>query len=248
MIHIWNIVFYDPLYNALAALVHIIPGGDIGIAVILFTVIIKLILFPLSQKAVKSQIAMKEIEGDLAQIKIQYPDDKELQAKKQFELYKEKKVNPFSGCLVTLIQLPIIIALYYVFLRGLSFDSGLYGFISTPTTLSTKFFGLIDITATKSIVFAILTGLSQYFQVRFATPMSQSKSDEKGFKADLMKSMNVQMKYFLPAFIGFISYTLPVAVSLYWITSNLFMIGQELYIRKNLRDKKVLEVKATIVQ
>lgn len=229
----WNLIFYNPLHNTLAALIHIIPWGDVGLAVIVLTLLVKIILYPLSKKALKSQIALKKLEPELARIKEEYKDNKEEQAKQTFALYKTANVNPFSGCLVVLIQFPIIIALYYVFLKGIAFSpDSLYSFISVPDVVSMKFLGLIDITQKKNIIIAIITALSQFAQARFS--MAQTTPTEgNDFKAELARSMSVQMKYVLPVFIGFISYTMPVAVSLYWITSNIFTLAQEWYIRKN---------------
>jgi YidC/Oxa1 family membrane protein insertase len=116
--YLYNAVFYKPLYNGLIYLFNLIPFADAGIVVIIFTIIVKIILFPLSIKATKSQMEMKSIEPQLKEIKEKYKDNKEELSKKTIELYKEKEINPFSGFFVLLIQLPIIIALYSVFLRS----------------------------------------------------------------------------------------------------------------------------------
>src|SRR3989344_4183669 len=115
--NIWNAVLYHPLLNALAFLVSIIPGGDVGIAVIILTLFVKIILLPLSQKSIESQAEMNILAPELNKIK-KSGVSKEEQAKQTFELYKKHKVNPFSGCLLVLIQIPIIFALYFVFYKG----------------------------------------------------------------------------------------------------------------------------------
>src|SRR3989338_3058363 len=120
---VWNALLYKPLINALAFLVYIIPGGDVGIAVIVLTILVKLILFPLSQKSIESQAEMNILAPELNKIKASGAS-KEEQAKQTFALYKKHKTNPFSGCLLVLIQIPIIFALYYVFLKGIKFDGG----------------------------------------------------------------------------------------------------------------------------
>jgi YidC/Oxa1 family membrane protein insertase len=91
--------------------VSVIPGADIGVAVILLTLLVKFVLFPLSHKSSKSQADMKKIEPDIKALQEKHKGDKEALAKKTMELYKEKGVNPFSGCLPIILQLPIIIAL-----------------------------------------------------------------------------------------------------------------------------------------
>src|SRR3989344_4157600 len=122
--NIWDALLYKPLINALAFLISNIPGGDVGLAVVILTILVKLILFPLSQKSIESQVAMTTLSPELNKIKMSVAS-KEEQAKLTFELYKKHKTNPFSGCLLLLIQIPIIFALYYVFYKGINFDSGL---------------------------------------------------------------------------------------------------------------------------
>lgn len=238
MSYLFNIFFYKPLYNGLIFLITILPWADIGIIVILFTCIVKLVLFPLSKKSVLTQIKMKEIQPDLDAIKEKHKDNKQEQALKVMALYKEKKVNPFSGILLLFIQIPIIFALYFVFLKGglPKIDTNmLYSFIKIPEPVDISFFGLMDITQ-KSYIMAFFAALTQFFQVKFAVP-SFKKTDNKlkpnSFKDDLAKSMSIQMKYILPVIIFFISKGLPAVVALYWTTSNLFAIGQELYLRRS---------------
>ena len=214
------------------------PGGDIGLAVIVLTLIVKLILAPLTRKSIKSQAKLKSLEPEIKKIKEQYKN-KEEQAKKTFALYKIHKINPFSGCLLILIQLPIIFALYFVFLKGLSFSEGtLYSFITVPREVSTHFLGLIDIQG-KSLILALLAGISQFFQTRLAMHKykQESKKGEESFKDNLMKSLNLNMKYFMPVFVAVIAYQISAAVALYWITSNIFIIGQELLIRRRAKQE-----------
>lgn len=232
---IWNFVLYQPLLNALAFLVSVIPGGDVGIAIVVLTIIVKLILLPLSHKSIESQAKMNLLQPELNKIK-QSGASKEEQARQTFELYKKNKVNPFSGCLLILIQIPIIFALYYVFFKGISFESGLlYSFIHVPENASMIFLGVLDITQ-KSLILAILAGVSQYLQAHFmpkpkTSPTSPS-STGGSFQESFAKSMNTQMKYVFPFVVAFIAYSISGAVALYWITSNLFMVGQQIYIKK----------------
>src|SRR3990167_1461402 len=164
--NIWNTVLYQPLLNALAFLVSIIPGGDVGIAVIILTIFVKIILFPLSQKSIESQAEMNILAPEINKIKTS-GGSKEEQARLTFELYKKHKVNPFSGCLLVLIQIPVIFALYYVFYKGINFNSELlYSFIHVPEHANMIFLGILDISQ-KSLVLAILAGVSQYLQAHF---------------------------------------------------------------------------------
>jgi YidC/Oxa1 family membrane protein insertase len=230
--NIWNSILYKPLLGALSFLVSIIPGGDVGVAVILLTIIVKTILFPLSQRSIESQIKMNLLAPELKKIK-ESGASKEEQAKQTFELYKHHKTNPFSGCLLVLIQIPIIFALYYVFLKGINLGSG-----------NMVFLGLVNI-GQKSIVLAILAGISQYFQAvmmpkpsTLPSSLTQAKNSES-FQDSLNKSMQTQMKYVFPFIVTFIAYRVSGAVALYWITSNIFAIGQQIYAKR----KKELALK-----
>lgn len=234
---LWNTILYKPLANALIFLMSVIPGGDVGIALIILTIVVKLILFPLTQKSIKSQVAMREIEPDLAKIKAEGLS-KEEEAKRTMALYKDKKVNPFSGCLVILIQFPIIIALYQVFLRGLKDVAGLplYSFVHLPAHINTMFLGLIDMSG-KSLVLAILAGLTQFIQMQIVMPKKAAKpasTDKPKFTDQMMQNMQWQMRYFLPVFIAFVAYGISAAVALYWVTSNSVTIVQELFVRRKL--------------
>jgi YidC/Oxa1 family membrane protein insertase len=229
---IWNLVLYKPLLNILAFFVSVIPGGDVGVAVILLTLLVKTILFPLSQRSIESQAKMNLLNPELKKIK-ESKASKEEQAKQTFELYKKYKANPFSGCLLILIQIPIIFALYYVFLKGLKFDvSSLYPFMHTPATISMKFLGLFDIGKTHIIVLAILAGVSQFFQAYYMPKPAPANTGGGSFQDSFAKSMNMQMKYVFPFLIAFIAYSLSGAVALYWVTSNIFAVGQQIYAKK----------------
>lgn len=238
--NIWNIVLYQPLLNALAFLVSIIPGGDVGIAVIILTILVKVVLFPLSQKSIESQAEMNVLTPELNKIKASGAS-KEEQARLTFELYKIHKVNPFSGCLLVLIQIPVIFALYYVFLKGINFQSGLlYSFVHVPSHINMMFLGLLDITK-KSLVLAILAGLSQYLQAHFMPKPAASAGASASFQDSFAKSMSMQMKYVFPFIVAFIAYSISGAVALYWITSNLFMVGQQIYVKREKTFKMVVK-------
>jgi YidC/Oxa1 family membrane protein insertase len=238
MIHaLWFTIFYQPLYNALGFLISWIPGGDIGIAVILLTIVVRLILYPIAKKSIESQIKLRSLQSELDAIKAKYPK-KEEQSKYTFELYKRYKVNPFSGCLLVLLQLPVILALYRVFLGALAPDATvLYHFISFPSVINTHFLGLLDIQQ-KSIILALLAGITQFIQARLTfvrqPPTAATPPTGQSFQQQFAKSMNMQMQYFLPIFVAFISYQVAGAVALYWAASNTFTIFQEMVIRKRM--------------
>jgi YidC/Oxa1 family membrane protein insertase len=236
MASFFNTFFFQPLYNGLIFLFDILPWADAGIIVILFTVLVKLFLFPLSFKSVKTQLQMKKFEPELKRIREDIKDKQE-QALKIMAFYKEKGINPFASLFLILIQLPIIFALYYIFLKsGLPSvnESLLYPFIGKPEQVNMLFLGLIDI-AKKSAVLAVLAAVSSYFQLKFSMPPLPKREENATFKDDLARTMNLQMRYVFPVIVLFISYNISGAVALYWLTSNIFTIAQELYVKKKLK-------------
>ncbi len=241
MIALWNSIAYEPLYNVLILLVGVLPGHSVGGAIIVLTLIVKIALYPLTGKSIRAQRAMKELEPELKRIKDEYKNDRQQQSKKMMELYQKRGVSPFSGCLPVLIQLPIILALYWVFFKGLAVINTeiLYNFVSAPATLDMHFL-FFDLAA-KSVILALIAGASQYFQTDLSlgkqTPASAPAGGKASFQEDFAKSMQVQMRYVLPVMIGIIAYTTSAAVALYWATSNILSIAQELHMRR-ARTKK----------
>jgi YidC/Oxa1 family membrane protein insertase len=239
---IWNTIIYEPLYNGFIFLTSTLPFFDLGVIVVIFTLIVKFVLLPLSIKATKTQQAVKLIEPEINKIKEKHKKDKQAQATATMDLYKQHNIKPFSGFLLIFIQLPIIFALYYIFLKGgfpeVNTDI-LYSFISAPSHTNHIFLGLIDVTK-KSIVLALLTGITQFFHTTISLPKIEKRDKGFGqgsFKDDFAHTMKLQMKYALPLFVAFISYTLSAAIALYWTTSNIFHILQELYVKKHITNK-----------
>ncbi len=236
MHYLYTVFIYNPLYNGLIFLADLLPFFDAGIIIILFTIIVKIILSPLSKKAARTQAMMKLIEPDLKFIKERHKNDKQAQAVETMKLYKEKKINPFSSILLLFIQIPILWALYKIFYSsGLSAVNAdiLYSFVNVPPAVSTFFLGIVDVSQ-KNIWLAVAAAITQYFQISFSTPNFPKKTERGDFQENFARSMHIQMKYILPMIILFVSYQVAGALALYWATSNLFMIGQELYIRKQL--------------
>lgn len=230
---------YNPFYNGLIFFISVIPRGDVGVAVAALTIVVKLALFSLSYRSIQAQIAIKELTPELNAIKERYKDDKQQQALKTMALYREKKINPFSSFLVLLLQIPVILALYLIFSRGgLSVINHeiLYSFTPLPERLSTMFLGLVDISG-KSIILALLAGISQFFQAKLLMPPRRKRESgvATSLSEDFAHSMQLQMQYVLPVVIVFIAYKFSAAVALYWTISNIFSIGQELFVRRRMR-------------
>jgi YidC/Oxa1 family membrane protein insertase len=230
---------YKPLYNLLVWLIDVLPHADIGFAVIILTIIVKVLLFPLSKKAIKTQLLMKEIEAPIKELREQYKDNPQELAHKTLELYRQKGVNPFASILLILIQLPVIIALYFVFAKaGLPAINSdlLYSFVSYPEQIQTTFLGFINLVSNKSILIAVFVLVTQAIQIRLSLP-SQDKSSlpDNQFAQDFMKGLHFQMKYILPMITAVAAYSLVSVVGLYWVVGNIFAILQELYFRKTLK-------------
>ena len=236
---LYHLVFFNPLYNLLILLFTVLPWADAGLAVVILTVIVRIIIFPLSKKAILTQVQMAEIAPALQAIKEKYKNAEE-QARKTLELYRERGVNPFAGIFVIIIQLPIIIALYQIFLHAgfPSVDSTiLYSFVKVPEYINPTFLGLIEIT-NKSAILALLAALTTFIQLRISLS-SQKKPTGNSYGDNLNRIMQTQMKYFFPVLVFFISYKISGVIALYWFTTNLFSIGQELYVRKRVKPRLV---------
>jgi len=237
LVGLFNTFLYTPLYNALVFLIDVAPLASVGFAVILLTVAVKLILFPLSLKAVKTQIAVRAVEPELKKVREQYKNDKQEQARRTMELYRREKINPFSGFLVLLIQLPIIFALYFVFFRGglPTVDPALlYGFVPTPETVNMAFLWISDVSG-RSIALALLAGATQFVQIRLTLPPLAARKENAGLKEDLARSFQLQMRYVMPIIVAVIAYVISAAIALYWTTSNVFAIGQEMVVRRRYK-------------
>ncbi len=239
---IFATLFYIPLYNGLVFLIDILPGHSAGFAIVLLTLIIRLVLFPLSRKSIKTQLQMKQIEPDVQRIKNETKDKQE-QAKRLLELYKEREINPFAGFFLILIQLPILIALYKVFRSGLPAvdPTLLYSFIEAPKEVFMTFIG-IDLMQ-KSIILALITAITQYIQISLSLPTPPKKDPAvKSNVPDFAQTMNTQMKYVFPVLIFFIA-SVSAVIGLYLAISNIFMILQEIFVRRKLMKQYGLEKK-----
>lgn len=242
-------IILRPLYNGLISIINFIPGIDVGVAVIIFTVIVRFVLFPLSKSSLLTQSKMKEIEPESNAIKLKYANDKQLQATKIMQLYKERGIKPFSGVLLLFIQLPILFGIISVFYRIIPSIQPelLYSFVHVPN-IKAVLLGL-DLTH-KSLILSLITAISQYLQLNFSIASKQQKNSPKPTSGDmaaqLSYSMTSQMKIMLPI-IAFVStyWLIPMSfpqaasiIAIYWSVGALFTLGQELYISNKYLKKK----------
>ncbi len=235
MIALFNTIFYQPLFNLLVWFYNVIPGHDIGLAIVLLTILIKLILYPFSLQAIRAQKALAELQPKMEELKVKYKGQKEEMSKAMMALYKEHKVNPLSSCLPVLIQLPFLIAVYQVFIHGLSSQGleNLYSFVANPGHINSVSMGFLDLLK-PNIILAVLAGAAQFWQTKM---MPRAKPPEKvpGSKDEGMTAMmNKQMLYFMPLITVFIGATLPGGLTFYWFfTTLLTVVQQYFYFKKN---------------
>lgn len=228
---IFQTILYQPIFNLLVLLYDFIPGHDIGLVIIVLTLAIKVILYPLSRQSIKSQKALAELQPKIDELKEKYKDKKDEMAKAMMEMYSSQKVSPFSSCLPLIIQLPILYALYRVMRDGLSSTNldMLYAWVPNPGHISPMFLGEIDL-AVPSIFLAVLAGLAQFWQARMMSVRQPPKSIRKKTGAideNLLATMNKQMVYFMPVMTVVIGVSLPGGLALYWFINNLLTIGQQ---------------------
>ncbi len=235
IVTIFNEALYRPLFNALIWIYNIIPGNDLGIAIILLTVLIRFILYPLSKKAIQSQKAINVLQPKIKEIQKKYKN-KEEQAKIMMELYKKHKVNPMAGCLPILVQLPILIALYRVFFSGLNPETLniLYSFVQRPDSLDLMFLGIINLSQ-KNIFLAILAGGFQFIQSKMILPKKITNKKSKSGGLDFSSMMSQQMLYFMPIITIFIAWNLPAALPLYWIVITVFGVFQQYFTKNEIK-------------
>lgn len=233
--NLFNILLYKPLFNILIALYVFIPGNDFGISIIILTVMIRTLLYPLSIKAIKSQKSFARIQPMVKEIQEKYKNEKNKQAAEVMALYKKEKVNPFSGIVPLFIQMPVLIALYWVFQHGLSSNhmTNLYGFMPKIKEISPYFLGIVNLSKPNALL-AFVAGIFQYWQAKISIYQNK-KPEKKDKKSDFSQIIEKQMLYFMPVFTVIILFNLPSAIGLYWCTGTLFMVGQQYIINKKFK-------------
>lgn len=254
MAFLFNEIIYKPIYNLLIFTYSVVPLHDFGVAIILVTIFIKLLLIPLSKKQIESQKKMQELQPKIKELQTKHKNDKEKQSRALMELYKEKKTNPFSGCLPMIVQLIFLIAIYRVLFNisnaGLKVDTAdLYSFVPNPGQIHHMFLGIIDLASVLNlgnltlanlpqIILVILAAGSQYVQTKMLMG-KQAAAAPVGEKADFSQMMSKQMLYLGPLLTLFIGIKFPAGLALYWLVSTVFMIVQQYY----LQNKEAAEAK-----
>ena len=214
-----------------------------GIAIIVITIIIKLILYPFGAKSIKAQKAMMELQPKVDEVKNKFKDDKQKQAQELMKLYKEEKISPFSSCLPLLIQLPFLIAIYEVFRTGLSNGSLnlLYPFISNPGTINTIAFGFFDLSKPNWIV-AVLAGAAQFWQAKMFITKKPEVKGEGSQDENMAAMVNKQMLYMMPIVTIIIGIGLPSGLVFYWLVMTLATVAQQVITLKRIKKPAAVEV------
>lgn len=250
MTNIFNLYLIQPIFNTLIFIYNVLPWPDIGLATIVLTFLIRLVFYPLFHKSSKQQILMSRIQPELQKIQKEYKEDKEKQVKAQMALYKKHKVNPFGGCLFAIIQLPIILAVYRVFLNGFGSErlDALYSFISRPEIINSIFLGLIDLSK-PNIGLALITAYLQYVSSKMVLPKKQPKQADEDPKMKMAGTLQRQMVFIAPIMTLVILISLPSILALYWSATTIFSIFQQWLIKKTIKveddSNKIIEQDGT---
>jgi YidC/Oxa1 family membrane protein insertase len=225
-----------PFLNFLIFVASLTPGHNLGIAIIILTLVVKFLLFWPTQKALESQKKMQMLQPKLEELKRKYPDDARKQQEETMKLWKEHGINPFGACLPTVIQLPILIGLFYVIRDGSHLEVSRHLIYSFYQHLDWNFgtqFLWFNLLKPDYYVFPFLLVALQFIQMKMTFAI-QKRKDAKAGKTPGSSQDTQQkvMQYAFPLMIGIFAFQFPAAVSLYWGVSTLFAIGQQAIVNR----------------
>jgi YidC/Oxa1 family membrane protein insertase len=253
-------IFVDPFLNLLIFLRNILPGNDLGIAIIVLTLIVRLILYPFAAKQIRAQRAMQDLQPRINEIREKHKDDKETQTKELMAFYKKNRINPLSSCLPLVVQILFIYPLFIVFrttISGIDFTARLYPFIAHPAIpMDLHFLNFLDLTATHNIYLAVITAAAQFYQswmLMRRRKKEQAKKDPKA-PADpsaAAQSITNNLMYIFPLMTGYFAYQFPTGLALYWLASTLFAILQQWIIMRSTASRPKpdhTEIEAVVVK
>ena len=237
ILSIYNTVLYQPLFNILILLYNFIPGKDFGIAIIVLTILLRAAFYPLSAKAFVAQKVFAELQPKLKELREKFKHDKDALARQTLEAYQKSGVNPFASIGPLLLQLPILLAIFQVFSKGLQESqlSILYPFVRNPETISPLFLGMVNLSE-QSLVLAVAAGALQFLQMHIG--MSSSGPVSKNTGAALAQKHI--MPIFFSAFTVSILLRLPAAIGIYWVATSIFSIAQQWYLARKMKNKNAI--------
>lgn len=246
-------IIYEPIYNLFVGIITLLPNHQLGWAILIVTILIRLILLVPQHHMLQNTKRMNEINPKLQALRKEYKDNQAELGVKMMELYKKEKINPAWSCLPLLIQMPILIGLYWV-VSGINDTSNFYHLYSffkdfDPTTINMHFFwvNLSNVGGPLAIGAALILAMTQWLQAYLSFQYNPVKPGKKPVKTEespevaaldpeIMKKM---MLYVLPWMLAMSSLFFPLGVSLYWFIGTIFVIGQQWYV--NVSDKKKKE-------
>ena len=242
---LWTTIIHQPIYNALIFFASVLPGHNLGWAIILLTILLRTILLVPNQKALKSQKKLQAIQPKLSALKEKHGGDQQKIAQETMSIYKEHKVSPFGSCLPLLIQLPILIGLYNVIQNGM--DPGSTYLLYSPlqnfdlSLINTNFYGLLELTKIDFIALPIIVGLLQFLQLKISLAKTGKKQPTEKKKAGSeMEMASKTMVYIMPFMIAFFTASVPSGVGLYWAFSTIYGIIQQVVVNRSHDEKETV--------
>lgn len=190
-------------------LTRIIGEPSYGLAIIIMTILIKLILAPLTAKQIASTRAMTRIQPKMKELQARYKDDKQMLNQKLSELYRQEGVNPLAGCLPLIIQMPILIGIFYG-IRDFHYE-GPAGFLWMQSIAQPDPYYILP----------VLSAVTTFIQSKQTMPADSGNNPQSKV-----------MLYFMPLFIGYISFKFPAGLVLYWVVMNIMQIAQQAYLNR----------------
>jgi YidC/Oxa1 family membrane protein insertase len=236
----WFFIFTKPLLMLLGVMADIL--GNMGLVILLLTIMFKFLTYPLTKKSLRSATKMKEVQPKIAILQKSYAHDKQRMNQELLALYKKEQISPVSGCFPMLLQAPIFFCLYKVFFISVEMrHAPLFGWIHDLSAPDPAYlfnlFGLLDWMPPKVLqigAWPLIMGASMFFQQKISSSQNKNVCAEKTQEAKIQE----RMMYALPALFTYVCASFPVGVTVYWTISNIFSIIQQYYVNKSIVDKK----------
>jgi len=228
-------IFATPLGYLLAFIFDVV--GNYGITIIIFTFIVRMVLFPLYARQIKGQLKMQEVLPRMQEIQKKYANDKEQMNRRIMELYREEHYNPMSGCLPVLIQMPVLMGLFALLRNPMGYLSEGHEYM--VMAVHEAFLWVPDLSQADLWILPIATGIAQFISMSI---MQQPQGGNA--QAQQMQGMTKMMRYFFPVMIVWMGRSFPAGLALYWFVGNILNIGQT-YLLRMLRKRAAEKLAAT---
>jgi len=242
-ISLWDEILFRPIYNLLIWFTSWLPGHDLGLAIILLTLLVRLVLFIPTYSSFKQQKSMQELQPKISAVKAKYAHDQQKQAQAIMDLYKEHGVHPCGSCLPMLIQLPFLYAMLAVLQNGLNpeYTRFLYAPLAGfDINVIDPHFLWLNLTAKDSYyILPIITGVTQYITMKLTQVRQEKKihditpnTSKEPKQMKEIEQATKSMTYMFPVLITWIAMGYPAGLALYWIFSTIFGIGQQMILNR----------------